>query len=579
MLELTENYIVVLISYALILYALYCCLLPRPLPGIPYNAKATRSVFGDAPDMIREVAKTGQVMQWMASQTRKMNAPMVQVFVRPFCRPWVLLADYREAQDVLLRRGREFGRSSFTGDLMAPAGGFHLRLKTGKEWKAHRSWLQDLMTPRFLNNVAAPAIYDKALDLIKLWELKTYVANGRPFSAALDIHYAALDAVLAFTFGDSIEHSAIAPQIELLSQLPEVCAGDPNEPVTFLSSKLNEFIMVTIEGTEMVESIINSPAPSMTVWWMKMTPRYRKFQAIKNRFINEQIQIAVDRSRAGLPSDIVIRSAVDHIRMREEAIAKKQKRSTQFYSQDMVDEIFGNIVAGHDTTSSTLGWVLKFLTDYQDTQVKLRKALHSAYDAAVAETRNPTLAEVAHHKVPYLDAVVEEALRLSPISVTREAMCDVELLGHRIPKGTVVFFMANGPSFYEPSFEIDEYKRSPTSQKAVVSRRWDEEGDMRAFSPERWLRPVRDGQAEKVEFDSTAGPQLVFGLGTRSCFGKRLAYMEAKIITTMIIWNFELLPTPTELGGYDAVDGVTHRAKKCFVRLKRTRYGMRSNSR
>jgi cytochrome P450 len=222
-------------------------------------------------------------------------------------------------------------------------------------------------------------------------------------------------------------------------------------------------------------------------------------------------------------------------------------------------------VAGHDTTSSGLGWTLKFLTDNPKVQTELRAGLRSAHAIAATERRVPTLPEIAANKVPYLDAVWEETLRLSAVSVTREATCNTTLLGHHIPKGTVVFLLSNGPSFYGPSLPIDDEKRSPSSRGSAV-RRWDELGDMRAFDPERWL--VRDGEGG-VEFNATAGPQLVFGLGTRGCFGKRLAYLEARIIITMVIWNFELLPVPRGLGGYDATDGVTHRARDCYVRLRR----------
>jgi cytochrome P450 len=43
------------------------------------------------------------------------------------------------------------------------------------------------------------------------------------------------------------------------------------------------------------------------------------------------------------------------------------------------------------------------------------------------------------------------------------------------------------------------------------------------------------------EFDPSAKPVLAFGLGLRGCFGKRLAYVEIRILITLIIWNFELL--------------------------------------
>ena len=50
--------------------------------------------------------------------------------------------------------------------------------------------------------------------------------------------------------------------------------------------------------------------------------------------------------------------------------------------------------------------------------------------------------------------------------------------------------------------------------------------------------------------------------------GKKWALLEIKIILTLIFWNFELLPTPPELSSHVACDGVTHRPRDTYVRLK-----------
>lgn len=338
------------------LYGLYRWLLPKPLPGIPYNASAVTSLFGDAPDMMREVAATQEVMLWMAKQTANLNAPLCQVFIRPFSKPWLLLADFREAQDVLLRRGKDFDRSSFTGDLMAPAGGFHIRFNsTDGRWKASRRWLQDLMTPSFLQGVAGPVIYDKTLQMIRLWEVKAKLAAGRPFSAALDVHHVALDAVLAFTFGKNINVSAIRPQIELLAQLDglegigsKVGNQDIDELVTFPTANLDEFIVSSIEGTVILEKLISSPLPKLALWVMSKTAWYKNIFAVKDRFIRAQVEIAIAglshelQSGTQTVSNSSIHSAVGHILRREQSIAAKTGRQPDFKSQILVDEVSPN---------------------------------------------------------------------------------------------------------------------------------------------------------------------------------------------------------------------------------------------
>ncbi len=88
----------------LVFYSLYRWLLPKPIPGIAYNPNATKSLLGDAPGMIKEVKLTGEFRVWCAKQVKLMNSPICQVFIRPFSKPWVLLADFRESKDILMRR-------------------------------------------------------------------------------------------------------------------------------------------------------------------------------------------------------------------------------------------------------------------------------------------------------------------------------------------------------------------------------------------------------------------------------------------------------------------------------------------
>ncbi|KAI1199823.1 hypothetical protein F5X97DRAFT_295498 [Nemania serpens] len=48
-------------------YLLYRRLLPKPIPGIPYNLEAAKQLFGDASDMFREVRVTGEFGVWCAA--------------------------------------------------------------------------------------------------------------------------------------------------------------------------------------------------------------------------------------------------------------------------------------------------------------------------------------------------------------------------------------------------------------------------------------------------------------------------------------------------------------------------------
>ncbi|KAI1114092.1 hypothetical protein F5Y14DRAFT_451272 [Nemania sp. NC0429] len=94
----------VLSVVGLCVYLLYRWLLPKPIPGFLKNLEAARRVLGDAPDMLREVSVTGEFGVWYAAQVKKMDSPVCRVFIRPFAKPWVLLADFRRSRDNLMRR-------------------------------------------------------------------------------------------------------------------------------------------------------------------------------------------------------------------------------------------------------------------------------------------------------------------------------------------------------------------------------------------------------------------------------------------------------------------------------------------
>jgi len=58
---------------------------------------------------------------------------------------------------------------------------------------------------------------------------------------------------------------------------------------------------------------------------------------------------------------------------------------------------------------------------------------------------------------------------------------------------------------------------------------------------------------------------LTFGLGPRGCYGRRLAYLELRLILMLVVWNFELQKCPVGLSSYASVDKLTHAPQQCYV--------------
>lgn len=163
---------------------------------------------------------------------------------------------------------------------------------------------------------------------------------------------------------------------------------------------------------------------------------------------------------------------------------------------------------GHETTSSLLAWTVKLLTNAPVEQAKLRGALRAHFPSS---PQTPPVEAILAANIPYLDASIEELVRKSNVipEVVREAACDTELLGHRVPKGTTLVcstYVAHKP------FDVPDGARSATSRgNRMYGAFW--QRDLDEFHPERWLRD--DGS-----FDAKALPKLAFSVGTRQCFGK-----------------------------------------------------------
>jgi cytochrome P450 len=214
-------------------YYLYRAALPRPLPGIPYNKTSANSILGDAPAAIATQKATGDMRGWFTDQLIKHNAPIVQIFMRPLGRPFVLISDFRETQDIMTRRTREFDRSNFFGDMfvsLLPDNMVHMA--TTDTWKMHRKLMADTMSPAFLSSAAGPQMHNNALKLIALWREKARLAGGHPFDASEDVKAAAMDIIWAATFGTDM--GVADSQTKLVSGLGHLeLPSDPEAEAIF----------------------------------------------------------------------------------------------------------------------------------------------------------------------------------------------------------------------------------------------------------------------------------------------------------------------------------------------------------
>jgi cytochrome P450 len=177
------------------------------------------------------------------------------------------------------------------------------------------------------------------------------------------------------------------------------------------------------------------------------------------------------------------------------------------------DQILTMLIAGHDTSTALLAWVLHLLSEYPDVMARARAEVD-----AVLGSESPTAASVEH--LAYLDAVVKETLRLyPPIHVgNRIVNEDAVIAGYQLQAGTRLM-----ASIYLT--HRDE-------------RYWDAPSD---FRPERFAR-----DAERP----AAFTYVPFGGGPRVCIGATFAQVEAKVVLGRILQRFDLRSTGRRVHAY-----------------------------
>lgn len=114
-------------------------------------------------------------------------------------------------------------------------------------------------------------------------------------------------------------------------------------------------------------------------------------------------------------------------------------------------------VAGTDTTSATLEWVMTELLRHPETMKKAQEEVR----AAVAGRKGATVEETDLSQLRYLKAVVKETLRLhppAPLLVPREAAEACVVGEHAVPAGTRVlvnvYALGRNPAVWDRPLEF-----------------------------------------------------------------------------------------------------------------------------
>jgi cytochrome P450 len=190
-------------------------------------------------------------------------------------------------------------------------------------------------------------------------------------------------------------------------------------------------------------------------------------------------------------------------------ISARDEDGSQFSDTEVRDQAMTLMFAGHDTSTSTLSFLMYELARNTGAREKLVAELDDVLGG------EPPAPDRLHRDLPYLEMVMDETLRLYPPAWIgpRRAVRSFEFAGHEVPKGAYVNYCSWASHRLPHVFP-----------------------DPDAFIPERFERERRTALPR--------GAYVPFGGGTRICIGKRFGQTEVKLVSAMLNQRFqlELLP-------------------------------------
>ncbi|KAK4487402.1 hypothetical protein RD792_005965, partial [Penstemon davidsonii] len=204
------------------------------------------------------------------------------------------------------------------------------------------------------------------------------------------------------------------------------------------------------------------------------------------------------------------------IQLKKEDILSRFLQFSETDPKYLRDIILNFIIAGKDTTATTLSWFIYMLCKHPHVQEKVAREIKEATDSKEVENISEfaaTLSEEALEKMHYLHAALTETLRLYPAVPVDAKIClsdDTMPDGFSIKRGDMVS--------YQPY--------------AMGRMRFIWGDDAQDFKPERWLDENGCFRSESP-FKFTA-----FQAGPRICLGKEFAYRQMKIFSSVLLRCF-----------------------------------------
>jgi cytochrome P450 len=242
-------------------------------------------------------------------------------------------------------------------------------------------------------------------------------------------------------------------------------------------------------GTDFHVRLLRGPGSP----WSKMT---------RSRAVLDEIVYGEIAQRRGRPDPEKMDILSLLIGVRDEA-------GEGFTDKEVRDQVMTLMFAGHDTSTSTLTFMMHELARHPDVVARLCEEQDRVLGGEAPDI------DRLEREMPYLEMVLDEVLRLYPPAWIgpRRAVRDFEFNGHRVARGSYVNYCSWA------SHRLPEVFPEPE-----------------AFIPERFSRERKAALPR--------GAYVPFGGGRRICIGKRFGQIEVKLVATMLLQRLRLDAMP-----------------------------------
>ncbi|MBT2542553.1 cytochrome P450 [Streptomyces sp. ISL-44] len=210
--------------------------------------------------------------------------------------------------------------------------------------------------------------------------------------------------------------------------------------------------------------------------------------------------------------------------------AAKSSDDGEFDASELRDQVLIFLLAGHETTATSLAFALHLLARHPEEQKRAREEI-----GRVLGDRTPEAADL--DRLPYLTQVLKETMRLYPAApvIGRNAIAATEVDGHTIPAGANVI-LAPWVTHRHPLHWPDPDR----------------------FDPERFTPEAEAGRPRYAWFP--------FGGGPRACIGQHFSMLESVIALAVILRAYEFEAVDTEIPVSAGITLQTDGPARCRVR-------------